>query len=238
MLVLAAHPDDEVLGAGAWLARLATAPAVAYLTDGVPRERRWFAPGWRAPEAYRRARQREARAAWRRLRPGARLFFARIADQQLAFRLHAAAAWLAAIAAGLCPALLLAPAFEGGHPDHDAANLLAAELGAARDIPVWEYALYTARHGRMQRQRFFAAPGWGYRLPALQMQGKRRALAAYRSQRVTLNARDGGREAVRPLPAHDYRRPALDEPAVYERWGFGVNSEQAAAAFGAYLDGR
>jgi LmbE family N-acetylglucosaminyl deacetylase len=236
LLVLAAHPDDEVLGAGAWLARRPSPPVVAYLTDGAPLHPRWRAPGFRGSAAYARARRREARAAWRRLHPGARLFFAPFPDQQLAFRLAPAEAWLAALAARVAPASVLAPAFEGGHPDHDAANLLAARLGAACHIPVWEYALYTCCNGRMRHQCFPAAPRPARRLLPADAARKRRALAAFASQRDTLRALDAGREALRPLPPHDYRhRPRL-EPAVYELWGFAVRAEQVAARFAAYLD--
>ncbi len=237
MLALAAHPDDEVLGAGVWLARLARAPAVAFLTDGVPRARRWRPPRYTSATLYRQARRREARAAWSRLRRGTRLFFAPFRDQELAFRLDGAARWLAAVAARVRPGLILAPAFEGGHPDHDAANLLAARLGAARDLPVWEFALYTARHGRLQRQRFPAAPGWTRHLRAPEAARKRRAFAAYASQRGTLRALDAGRESLRPLAAHDYSRPALREAAVYERWGFPASARRVAQAFGAHLAG-
>lgn len=236
-MTIAGHPDDEVLGAGAWLARLGTEPAVTYLTDGVPKDRRWFAPGYRSPVAYRRARRREAQAAWRSLRPGARLFFAPFADQELAFRLRDAAAWLAKVVNTLRPALLLAPAFEGGHPDHDAANLLAAGVGTRFGLPVWEYALYTARRGRLKRQCFPGDRKWSHRLLPEEAVRKRGALGAFISQHAGLRALDAGREALRPLPAHDYRRPAMREPAVYERWGFRTRAEEVAASFGAYLEG-
>src|SRR6185369_15723759 len=61
VLVLAAHPDDETIGAGALLYRLHGA-VVVHLTDGAPRDPR-FRPDGLEVDAYARARRRELGAA-------------------------------------------------------------------------------------------------------------------------------------------------------------------------------
>ena len=60
LLVLAAHPDDETIGASASLAKFPCA-AVAYLTDGAPRDPRfWTGGSYTSREDYARTRRKEA----------------------------------------------------------------------------------------------------------------------------------------------------------------------------------
>lgn len=235
ILVIAAHADDEILGAGGWLGRHQGPLALAVLTEGVPPARRWFPRGRHDPAQYRQKRRSEAMRVWRHFAPRARLFFGGFADQRLHLALASAFAWLARVAEAVGPAFIVAPAFEGGHPDHDAANFLAAQLGAAIALPVWEYALYARCRGRLRRQCFPAEPGWTRPLRSRVLRTRKlQALAGYDSQRATLRYFVSGQEAVRPLPAHDYRRPP--EPCLYEHWRWPIASQEVAAAMAAFLD--
>jgi hypothetical protein len=67
----------------------------------------------------------------------------RVPDNDLASHLSSVLAWLGEECAGA--ETVFAPAYEGGHPDHDAACLLghafAAQVGA---LPVFEFAAYRA----------------------------------------------------------------------------------------------
>lgn len=227
VLVLAAHPDDEVLGAGAWLSEHSGPLAIAFLTDGAPR-RAQFRPDGIACGAYRRLRRQEAQQLWR-ARPRCSLHFCAIADQALAFHLGHARLWLAALCRRLRPHGLLAPAFEGGHPDHDAVNFLASRMG----IPTWEYALYSQASGCRVRNDFPGQPQWRRDISESARAWKTAAFDAYASQRATLAEFDPGCEALRPLPRHDYSRPALNEPAVYEIWGWPWTARQIAARLAA-----
>ena len=59
VLVVAAHPDDETIGAGGMLGRMAN-PYVLHVTDGAPRNPDFArAAGYRSREEYARARRRE-----------------------------------------------------------------------------------------------------------------------------------------------------------------------------------
>lgn len=239
-LILAAHPDDEAAGAWGWIQQHQGPITVAYLTDGAPRRQRWRAPAANgrpaARAAYRQLRRQEAESAWRG-RPHARLFFGRVPDQELSRSLAPAYAWLLQVAGQARPRLLLAPAFEGGHPDHDAVNLLAAELSLTLGIPAWEYALYTSHAGTIVYQRFPAAPERSTILSRSLAAAKQAALGVYASQRATLAPFDPHREALRPLPRHDYRRRPC-APCVYELWGWPWSAEVIAARLAAFLDAR
>lgn len=233
LLVLAPHADDEVIGALGALCAYRGALTIAFLTDGAP-PARWRPPGLDRTR-YRRTRREEAEGVWQTLRPQARLRFAPFPDQQLAFCLEAAAAWLDPIAAAASADAILAPAFEGGHPDHDAANVLAGAMRAKIQLPVWEYALYTARAGIICRQEFPGEAQWTRRLPAGPAASKRAAFALYHSQERTLADFSCEQEALRPLARHDYSRPAIPEPAVYERWGWPWRAQDMARQFSDFL---
>jgi LmbE family N-acetylglucosaminyl deacetylase len=142
-LFVFAHQDDEY-GAAPWiLDELHSGAGVAcvYLTDG----------GSRVTAAVRDA---ESRNALDQLGvDGANVAFlandrGRIADLALADRcdegLKMLEDWIAATA--FTPSRLYAPSYEGGHPDHDAAHLIAAVVSAGCGIvgDAWHFSLYNA----------------------------------------------------------------------------------------------
>src|SRR5579862_308184 len=206
ILVLAPHPDDEVVACGVAALRARAAGArvfVRYLTSGVPeRGEGWLRPP--APYAVRVARRRRealSAAALLGLEP---VGFAARPSRHLRSELDAAAAEVGAAIVAYAPEVLWVPAFEGGHQDHDAANALAAALAGA--MPVWEFAAYNFVGGRVRANRFAQEHGGEASLVATPAEEaiKRRALACYRSERGNLRHVGAGREACRPLPTYDY----------------------------------
>jgi LmbE family N-acetylglucosaminyl deacetylase len=144
VLFVFAHQDDEYM-AVPWLLeeRAAGAEIVCiYLTDG-------GGHGVDPP-----VRDAESRAALRSIGIGndAVVMLAapngRIGDGQLALRsleaLTAVETWIDR--SGFAPQRLYAPSYEGGHPDHDAAHLLAAVVAGERGIAgdAWHFSLYNA----------------------------------------------------------------------------------------------
>ena len=207
ILILAPHPDDEVVGC-AIAARRALAGGAAisvlFLTTGVPpRARR----GSAASHDRRIARRREeARAACELLSFAPAGFLSWPARTLKAHLAEALAIIEAAIARERIDALW-APAYEGGHQDHDATNLLAARFGAR--LPVWEFAEYHRAGGRTTTQGFIAANGTEslIGLAPEEARLKRRALALYASERGNLAHIRCEREALRPLASYDYTAP-------------------------------
>ncbi len=220
ILVLIPHADDEVVGCAAAIgrARAAGAEVIAlYLTTGIP-DRTVFWPWQRRHHADRVARRRrEARATAELL--GLRPWrFLDIPARCLKGRLHAALGEARRAIADTEADMVWAPAYEGGHQDHDSASFLASHL---RDlVPVWEFAEYGFAGGIVRRQEFPEANGseQALALTADEMALKRRALALYASETGNLGYVGTARECFRPQADYDYRAPPHPGKAFYQRF--------------------
>lgn len=206
-LILIPHPDDEVVGCAVAIVRARAAGAAisgVYLTSGVPaQERLW--PWRRSSYAAMIARRREEAG-------------------------RAAAALGISVAGHLdCPARTLkshldeamaliertlnereideiwAPAWEGGHQDHDVTNFLAARF--AGKLRVREFAEYNLAGGRPRSQTFVQANGTEQVLMLAPEEARLKAelLSIYRSERANLRFVRLRQESTRPLARYDYR---------------------------------
>jgi LmbE family N-acetylglucosaminyl deacetylase len=239
-LLLLAHHDDEVFCAGHIAGELAAGRRLVFV---------WATAGGLAPARIRRW---EGRAALRVLgleeADGVELGFR---DQHALRHIDeiACVSWTLVRHAGLAQVRVLVPAYEGGHPDHDAVNAAAAALRLRRpDIEVMEFAMY--RRGRLclSVQSPAGAPGTpGAPFSLLALDGaalrlRRRLARANASQLVPsllpllMMSRLAGRghvEPVRPLPAHDYSRPPERRPLLYELYTARRFTEFSTAALAA-----
>jgi LmbE family N-acetylglucosaminyl deacetylase len=140
VVVCAAHPDDEVLGAGGVLALLAAAGVqvdLVAVTDGEGSH-----PGSTvlAPGRLAELRIAETEDALAALGVSARVIRLGLPDSGLAARETELASALAAAVTG-CDAVL-APWTGDAHPDHEAVGRAAVAVGAASGMPVWQYPVW------------------------------------------------------------------------------------------------
>ena len=242
VLVIVAHPDDEVLGCGALLAGLHDV-RIVHVTDGAPRDNQdGVRRGFRDPADYAEARRLEALAALALAGiPADRVTGLGIPDQEASLHLATIARRLASLIGGA--EIVLTHAFEGGHSDHDA---VAFAVRAALDLcgsraDLFEMPFYHGDDLGWVRQRFAANPTSVPSAPPLiralcpdERRLKAAMLAAHATQRDTLSAFALDTERFRRAPDHDFTRRPHAGPLLYERHGWNLTwetwTERVAAA--------
>jgi N-acetylglucosamine malate deacetylase 1 len=209
VLILAPHPDDEIVACGIAAMRVrrqGAQLAVVFLTTGVPpREVLW--PWQRAGYEARVARRRNEAARAAELLQLGLGGFSDIPSRRLVRHFDEAAALVERAIDAAASTELWVTAFEGAHQDHDAANALAARFRGR--LPVWEFAAYNYAGGKVRSNQFVDARGGVVELAATRDEArlKREALALYASERGNLRHIRVREEAYRPLPRHDYGAP-------------------------------
>lgn len=235
VLIVAAHPDDETLGASALLGPPHEA-VVVHATDGAPRDRRWWPAGVSDRDAYARLRAGEAARALALV--DAERVALGIADQEAVRALARLAQAIAEQIARRAPDLIVTHAYEGGHPDHDAVAFAVARARrlAGRAPPAIEMALYHGAPGALVAGEFLdGRPSTRRALDPVELRRRRAMLACFASQRATLAPFLAlAHERYRPAPAYDFSRPPHDGPLLYERLGFPISGAawRALAAAG------
>ena len=246
LLIIVAHPDDETVGLGAQLRRLRDALLV-HVTDGAPRDgedaRR---QGFADPADYAAARRRELGAALIAGEAGAvRTATLGIPDKQGFCDLAGLSRVVAEYLRRERPAAVLTHAYEGGHPDHDAAAFavhMACRRVAAEDRPaIVEMPFYHALDGRMVTGAFLPAQSKevAIRLGGADLRRKRRMVECFATQREILALCKLDIERFRPAPAYEFRAPPHQGVLLYETFGWAISgaewrrrAAQAQAALG------
>jgi LmbE family N-acetylglucosaminyl deacetylase len=227
VLVLAAHPDDEVIGLGGTLPRFRDL-RILHVTDGAPRDGRDArAHGFADLAGYAAARRRELAAALALagLAPD-RAETLGIPDQEATPNLTAIVAALRDRLDAWRPAVVITHPYEGGHPDHDATALAAALACREGGPALVEMTSYHAAPQGIAIGRFLSAEGCTpvtLELDAATRDLKRRMLACFASQQATLSQFEvAGEELLRPAPAYDFAQPPHAGQLLYERFPWGM----------------
>jgi LmbE family N-acetylglucosaminyl deacetylase len=240
-LVLAAHPDDETIGALAVLSRLPN-PVVVYLTDGAPRDKRlWSGGGHYSREEYALIRQNEAEKALGSVGiPSERIRYLGAIDQESVFGLRELADALSALLCKLQPEVLITHSYEGGHPDHDSAALIASLavnslLNKSKAAPeLLEMTSYHARNGRCLMGEFLpesaAQPGLSeeliIQLSPEEVTRKKHIIDCYESQRSVLQNFPLDPERLRLAPQYDFSKPPHSGKLWYEQMGWPITGQR------------
>lgn len=238
--VLAAHPDDETIGASVLLARSQRA-SVIFLSDGAPRDSRlWPRTIQGSREEYASIRREEAQNALRRvgISQGQIRWLGAI-DQETIFAVSELATRLIEALREIRPQLIVTHPYEGGHPDHDCAALIASiavpRLGTG--ARVLEMSSYHARDRKLVTGEFLggnAAQEMVVELSADERARKRSMFDEYATQQEVLKAFRTDRERFRAAPNYDFRQPPHEGRLWYQCLGWEMTGEHwrelAAAA--------
>lgn len=229
--IVAAHPDDETVGMGARLPNFGDATLI-HLTDGAPEDLHdAHRAGYPDAAAYRRARAHELDAALEALNARPRRIQLGLQDGAAAFQLAELSRRLAEALAG-CE-LAFTHAYEGGHPDHDAAAFAvqsACRLLERRNRPSplrIEFAGYHCAGGERVTGRFWpdpARPPVEPRIRADALRRKRAALRRFASQAAVLAWFAPEREPYRLAPDYRFDEPPPPGHALYDAWGWEMTS--------------
>lgn len=234
--VVVAHPDDEAVGAGARLAGCG-ADYLIQVTDGAPRDGGDAArAGCRGRGEYARLRRRERDEATAVLGiPRDRVVELGAIDQEASLALAPLARRCATLLSARRVELVLTHAYEGGHPDHDAAAFVVhaahALIGAAGGRPpaVAEMTSYYLRDGGLASGAFLPGEGdagTSVELGAGGRRTKERLYRCYASQRPVLDLLPIGAERFRLAPRYDFTAPPHAGVLHYELYPWGMTGER------------
>lgn len=210
ILILVAHPDDEVVACAASIAQAraqgATVSAL-YLTDGcIAKETIWR---WQRKNHARYGTLRHAEAENAALALGILpVGWATRPARALWRELPAVYDEVQSAVSQYKPDQLWVPAYEGGNPDHDALNAIGSVF--RRKLSVLEFAEYNYFGGKIRSQTFISTEGSEHivSLSPEEETAKKAALKIYASEAGNLSFLETKQEAYRPLATYDYaQRP-------------------------------
>ena len=226
ILLLAAHPDDETIGASVVLSRFPQT-AVVFLTDGAPRDTRFWSAGVNGSrEDYAETRRWEAlRALALAGISNHRVFWLGGVDQEAVFEIGMLAERFTKLLCEMRPEIVITHAYEGGHPDHDSAAVVAAVATSSLETPptVLEMTSYHAVDGRCVTGDFLNSDPVlesCFELSSGDRDRKRQMMDVYASQRLVLENFPIDYERLRMAPSYNFSEPPHPGKLWYECMGW------------------
>jgi len=246
VLLVAAHPDDEAIGAGALLQDLPEA-TIVHATDGAPKDNRVARrKGFANRDAYAAARRREVVRAMELVGiDESRILSFGFMDGEATFRLVELSHKIIDVMLELDPEIVLTHPYEGGHTDHDAtAFAVHLACGILRreglDAPVViEFASYHSRNGRRVRGAFLPFPNSPEREVGLledDQSLKLRMFSRFVSQRECLKPFHVNVERFRIAPRYAFTAPPHEGQLDYERYCTAICGDEWRSRAGSALE--
>jgi len=207
LVVTAAHPDDESLGAGGLLARAVGLGIEVIVLVASAGEASHPASPTHHPQELARVRRREVRAAIGRLAPAGRLDILDLPDGRLSTAVDVMAREiLDRIGDRSLGTVLVAPWQGDNHPDHAAVSAAARRVALRAgcrlvEYPIWAWHWARPSDGTLAPETLVAVD-----LTLRERQLKDGALAMYCSQVTPLSDAPGDEAVVPPGFAEHFRR--------------------------------
>jgi LmbE family N-acetylglucosaminyl deacetylase len=235
ILLVAAHPDDEAIGAGSRFPRFASVFHFVHVTDGSPRdlsdaERNGFTTRQQYADARRAELHQVLRASGI---PADRARTLGIVDQEASLNLAEISRQLAAIIHELSPDLILTHPYEGGHPDHDAVAFgVHAALRLTKTADRSALVEFTSYHRKQDggiTPDFLpnsSNPQVTVVLSPAQRRKKREMLRTFATQQHTIGGFEVAIERYRLAPDYDFAHPPHEGLLLYEEHAWGMTGER------------
>lgn len=234
-LLIAAHPDDETVGAAI---RISHTPGIqiVHVTEGSPPDSAdAFAAGCSTREEYAAARRQEAVHALALADvPRSAIINLYFTDQRLAFELEYLTVQILTLLEKFRPQTVLTHPYEGGHPDHDSIAFAchAAKKLYELDYPrstlqLVEFTSYYAESGGIKTYSFLPSQDEKeirHYLNSAERALKLRMLHEFTSQQKTLAPfLPPEVEIFRRAPQYDFHRAPHSGRLFYEYFDWGID---------------
>jgi LmbE family N-acetylglucosaminyl deacetylase len=231
-VVIVAHPDDDVVGAGGLISRLDDV-TVLHVTDGIPKNGHSPEVGNPRSSEAAHARRLESRTALALANvPPEQIVELGLSTEQAPLELADLTRRIVSFLQQTAPDIVLTNPYEGGDPDHDAtafathAALRLLRQNGFKPPSVFEIALYPTPEGNKRVLDFLPSEAAEITTLLLDKKArdlKRRMFACFTSQPNLQRDNFFGRERFRRPPRYNFAAPPNGGKLNYERVAAGVD---------------
>jgi LmbE family N-acetylglucosaminyl deacetylase len=233
--VIVAHPNDEVVGSGFLISKLAEV-FVLHISNGFPHlDAEVKANNIEKENEYAEQRRRECYAALQIASvPNDNVTELNVPQFSIPFQLVALTKEVLKFLQRTSPQIILTHAYEGGHPDHDAtafathaAVRLLTENGLKAPA-IFEMALYPGKSGLSKVPEFLHSPARESTTLSLNRDAqdlKLKMFNCFKTHRQIFEISPLGPERFRESPGYDFTQPPHEGELYYENFDWGMTGE-------------